>query len=810
MAKLIGTDPNQVPSNADLGSAAFMDAKEFLLSRGSSLSAINTTINRSSYVQDVLVYNTANDSDGGAWRHRTQNCSWHKEELNTPIRGSRREFPAVALIVALQTPQQIVIYDADDPTLPMWRILKAGNATLYPSYFWDGEFMSLDAINGHIFLGNRHSNSIYSGNGLYEYNLIGDKVLASVYSYTGKVQSGTFSPFTGGVRTTNTGNEQSNFTRPFNLGNYSVNDIAVTILPDAPIDDSTKLPRPTIAVAHQGGVTIVRDDKDTANTSYPNWTNTYNSWNAGGLTWHKNNLWIFKIDDWYRIWKWIPNGTTTSANLVYESHYLQGIYPFMGNGGIGYNKPVDIASTKYDGLAFGFAGSNHTYGEGLSRMTDEPDSNDNLVNYTTTTYNTGWMFSDCKVAALADTEEGDRRREQLVTNGDFSSGTSSWSGSAASLSVSSGQLTVTGTASVPQNQNAFQNSIPVRNGRKYILRATIVSTNASSQVGFNVSGLVFDNFNGYKYYSGTFPKEIYETVMATSDVVNLGLHTGINVGSVSTFDNVSLSLAEENRTVYKNGLEVYGTIKKTPVAAGADLVGYSGFSSTNQLIQGVYNSQLDFGTGDFCYMMWARHKHDGTTTAYYFFDRADTDGTNRIGAYYIPHTQRIDMYTPSGQAIASGTVEPMLEDWTHIAFVRRNSVGYIYMNGRLLAQNSMTENVSSSDGTGHLRIGARFNGAEPWSIGDIALFRASDNAPSHELIQKIYNDEKYLFMENAKCTLYGSDDEVDAVAYDSRANLLHAGTSSGRSTFQGLCRVDNSTTPVSTAISASNKIVLED
>ena len=41
MTKLIGTNPNQVPSNADLGSAAFMDAKDFLLSRGSELSKIN-------------------------------------------------------------------------------------------------------------------------------------------------------------------------------------------------------------------------------------------------------------------------------------------------------------------------------------------------------------------------------------------------------------------------------------------------------------------------------------------------------------------------------------------------------------------------------------------------------------------------------------------------------------------------------------------------------------------------------------------------------------------------------------------------
>ena len=45
MSKLIGTSPNQVPSNADLGTVAFLDTKELLLSKGSELSRINAIIN---------------------------------------------------------------------------------------------------------------------------------------------------------------------------------------------------------------------------------------------------------------------------------------------------------------------------------------------------------------------------------------------------------------------------------------------------------------------------------------------------------------------------------------------------------------------------------------------------------------------------------------------------------------------------------------------------------------------------------------------------------------------------------------------
>jgi hypothetical protein len=39
----------------------------------------------------------------------------------------------------------------------------------------------------------------------------------------------------------------------------SVNDVAMTVLPDAPIDPATGLPVPTIAVATDGGVSVITD-----------------------------------------------------------------------------------------------------------------------------------------------------------------------------------------------------------------------------------------------------------------------------------------------------------------------------------------------------------------------------------------------------------------------------------------------------------------------------------------------------------------------------------------------------------------------
>ena len=90
-----------------------------------------------------------------------------------------------------------------------------------------------------------------------------------------------------------------------------------------------------------------------------------------------------------------------------------------------------------------------------------------------------------------------------------------------------------------------------------------------------------------------------------------------------------------------------------------------------------------------------------------------------------------------------------------------------------------------------------------------ALWRISRSAPSEEQVKKMYEDEKVLFQENAKATLYGSSDAVTALAYDDDTDLLHVGTSSGRSDFQGLRRINNTTTAVTTAITAQNEFIIE-
>jgi len=90
---------------------------------------------------DVFVYDTSKDSDGGAWRQRTQHTSWYNETLNTSTRGSRREFPAVAVIVA--ETDKVTIYDGDDPSLPMFKVMNA--STNNPIFVTPSSIVMLNA-----------------------------------------------------------------------------------------------------------------------------------------------------------------------------------------------------------------------------------------------------------------------------------------------------------------------------------------------------------------------------------------------------------------------------------------------------------------------------------------------------------------------------------------------------------------------------------------------------------------------------------------------------------------------------------------
>ena len=73
----------------------------------------------------------------------------------------------------------------------------------------------------------------------------------------------------------------------------------------------------------------------------------------------------------------------------------------------------------------------------------------------------------------------------------------------------------------------------------------------------------------------------------------------------------------------------------------------------------------------------------------------------------------------------------------------------------------------------------------------------------------IYDDERRMFQPNAKCTVYGTSNVATAIGVDDKKGIVHVGTSSGRSDFRGLVRINNTTDAVARVIDAHNGLVAD-
>ena len=241
----------------------------------------------------------------------------------------------------------------------------------------------------------------------------------------------------------------------------------------------------------------------------------------------------------------------------------------------------------------------------------------------------------------------------------------------------------------------------------------------------------------------------------------------------------------------------------------AELVAYSGWSSSNYLQQ-PYTGFLNVGTGDYCFMGWI---YSTNFTGTQMILGSDDGGGNirKVIGYLNSSGQLVNHINGFGNNISLTATSAFSNNvWSHFVFGRKGGTQYTYINGELNASGSAnTENISFSTNSTPFAIGYCPRENMTAFNGSLSLIRASVTFPSPEQIKKMYEDEKVLFQENAACTLYGSSDAVTALAYDDSTSILYAGTSSGRSDFQGLRRINNTTTAVTTAISASNGLIAE-
>ena len=872
MPNLVGIGNSQVPTNAMLGGLAYQDSVgEITIDKIKAKLNINP-ISTNHY--SIFVYDTKQDSDGGAWRHRTQHTSWYNEPLGTLFRGNRKEFPEVAILVTTDSGFDSAhvesigfqIYDGDDPTCPMWMRFPLTNYA--QSANWGGglpmiarpNFVSvklgpIHALNGQIAIGNAHDSGGYLPGFLV--NMISEKCIdvcrygsaANQFYWmssniASRVNYSTWSnrSFARGATRYSSGDDATSGKKSEITGRMSsapVFDIKMTVLPNNAIDPCTGLPQPTQFWATNGGMTVINGNTVPMTVT----TNQVGSYKVIGLSNLNHERGIIAINqsgnvirtDYYKPDEHGIYGSNDTSNYYYynlASNSNPSIPWDPGSEKVkfikGYeHEPHDLAIA--NGISLQIM---------LGKNIDDTGGDTSAIGATIThEMVTGYQPGDPHIALPGYCgTPGDISQVQHYYDS-FNDNSGNW-GFADGSSITGGFLRLSNT-----NGSRATRAVSgfLVNGTEYYV---LYHVNAASQhfqfdddgQGAGVGSVrtyhtVTHNDTGFYGFTFTATASNRLRVIRTQ-----GGGGNIDISSITIYES-QIQNKHNNYQDARPGFSVQGTLKRQPVAPGAELCSYSNWgqnNGTNGYITQGYNAALDWGTNNYMISLWFKCAEGGSEVSQNILGIGDynhNDGfliqiNNQSGNKFID----VGYLGVSGNSFAStaGVQAGFVDQaWNHIFVHLRNNTFHMWVNGKKNTVSGGTWTGSSINWTSkwtqrQIVIGGRagnVGGAtNAWAqpTTELALVRiagggsaANTNQPSNEEVRKIYEDEKGMFQPGAKVTLTGNNSYTRQMDYDEKKHILHVGTHAGRSDFRRLVRINSTTEEINTGISAYDGFIAE-
>lgn len=483
------------------------------------------------------------------------------------FRGNKRDFPRLAAIVGEAS--NLTIYDLTEPGRPMWmRFNSVPNSGYTGMLLHNTNCTGISAINGNL---------VTCGNASWQSFLTVLNFIRETGRFYG---SGSGTGNVHGLWRSNFANrntagqyEQVSLASE-NIANNTCNAVALTVLPDAPVDPVSNLRVPTIAVATSGGASVIRHNGSVANHTTSGWNNGANSVAASG------NTFIFH-----------SNYNNSGGVLFWNNNTFTG--QSRGAARLGDNNGSNGQESRYiptsvprrnQSVARTTGGANSSLWISLVR-----EGNFAAHSVVSNMFNTGWMTGDIRRCFLSDVGAGSVTGPELVTNGTPSNTTGvtltpgttyayDWelTATTARIAFDTGQINPAGRYRVVTT-NEFNL------GTEYIQFGSTVYGQDAGTIVLNSS------------YAGFY------TVTAPWRYVTLSL---VSTLPATWKTNVpSVRMAVEERSYKASYAAIAGTLTKTQLASGTSLVGYSGWSAANYL-QEPYSTDLDLGTGEWTASAW--------------------------------------------------------------------------------------------------------------------------------------------------------------------------------------------------------------
>ncbi len=749
-----------------------------------------------------FIYDTKTDSDGGAWRKRCQNTSWYNETTTTTgkwlgfvateaaaravsgattgdyffatttsgsvtashfyslnatsgvtevYRGSRREFPEIVGITV--EAGRVIIWDFTNSVGAMWMVfLTTANYSLH-----SGTVNSIAATNGSITIG-MSTQAIH---------------VQFITDVVNKRNATDYTKNTLVIGSRNTAGSWIVLNTTAILVNATVNSVAATVLPNSPIDAASGLPVPTIAVGTAGGVSVIRDDGTVVNSS--------STTAAYGVSFDYLNRVQWNTTTDINCSPIPPLSASFTASTTSDIKLGSGAYSTS-------NLQIAPAITTATGLTAKGAIASQS---GLTRTKIGQSINSAMIAAITNTYNSGWMVGDIRGAWLADTIAETVSGTELFSNASISDFTTTGD---EGLSWSAGVLTITkGSTS-----NYVFHTLSVVSGKNYVFKWTATAGTGSpyvyvgtSQAGSQVMPPSGAAGAQYFQFTATITGTLYFTFA----------HNGGATGVTVNYSAFSLVECAADRSVKANPLTVVGTLTKSAVASGSQLMAYSGFSSSNYLQQ-AYSSNLDFGTGAWGFVVQGIFTATAAKEVIYCRDSVSTGVLIRLQMDVT--TSYLSLTAFDGTTTRTATGSTAVDDGTLKTIECSYSAGTlnIRVNGVQYATATGAALLTLNNATAIFRVGVDCQGTNPLtSTSMLALLRPSGTVASADQSAYIYETERKLFEPGAQCCISGATTAVNALSYDDSTDLLSVGTAGTVTEFQGLKAVNTYASTVGTVAS---------
>jgi hypothetical protein len=496
-------------------------------------------------------------------------------EVTTPtnygetFRGNTAKFPRLFAVIGEAS--RIVIYDLTNPGRPMWMVFQRGGTTASISNMLGSTSVTVSGmafVNGVLAVAdNSAAASAYS---LFAINFIGD------FTACNRPASGAQLRYSGSIAQRNDGKGWLVTSFANLIGNGTVNAVAITVQPEAPLDPVTGLQIPTIAVATAGGASIIKYDGTVSSNAF-------------------TGLASFDTVAFSSGWLMYGNG-----NNFFAFRYIR-IVDITGStfAGTSFVNPNVANGARSSGLSGGIRGVVASMGAPFAAPGNTGQNSVNLIRTNVGTpasslraditpyYNTGWIGGSILRAWMAEPSAGTLSSATLVTDGTFDNATNlaQWVTQDGNVSraYASGGLQV--TTNVSAASDSVYVPVVTVPGTRYVVTAfNTPGTNATGGYMHARDGTT----NGPSVHDTTgnisVPTAAAGTVTITFAAasaltyIRLGTAKTANDSSI-LWDNVVCKTQGADRSFKIKSLSVNNTLTKTAVGVASQLVAISGFSN---------------------------------------------------------------------------------------------------------------------------------------------------------------------------------------------------------------------------------------